>query len=119
MRTIFTLGDAGSIAVGTLGDGGVTEAGATLGTVLTGLRVLARSRNIRDNVASASACSGCTVAMGAAGVGFCRACTRSCAATMAASAEDVPGMLPSCREKSAVCAMRSYRVLVMHVRWHW
>ena len=62
MRTRCTLGGgarmrtlrgAGGIAVGTLGDGGVTEAGATLGTVTTGMGVVARSINIWDNVASA------------------------------------------------------------------
>ena len=122
MRTRCTLGGgarmhnfrgAVGIAVGTLGYGGVMEAGATLGTVATGMGVLARSRNIRDNVTSVSACSGRKFAKGAYGVGFYRTCTRSCATTMAASADDITGMLLSSRKNSTVRAMRSCRVLVM------
>jgi hypothetical protein len=52
-------------------------------------------------------------AKGAAGAGCCSACVRALAASCAASAEDVCGIVQWCGKKSKVGAMRSAAVFEM------
>ena len=106
------LGSAGDVS-GTLGGGSVgTGISHTLGSDVGGEQEteLAQQRNVSERVANAAAWYNWMVANGVAGSGFCKACTRYCADTMEASADEVVGIAKEWRGNSTVRVMRSLQV---------
>ena len=78
---------------------------------------LAQQRNVSERVANAAAWSNWMVKNDVSGSGFCKACTRSCAATMTASAEEVVGIAKEWGKNSTVRAMRFLRVRDTKMWW--
>ncbi len=96
-----TLGGSGEVVPGGVGVEG------TLGAAARAVEWLKMSAKVW----MAASWDWPSVAKGAAGAGCCRACTRSNAAFVAASADEVLGMAHWCGKNSTVLAMRSARVL--------
>lgn len=112
-----TLDSAGMV-VDRLVDCGLGGMGAgNMGCAIDGFALIIALSNIAANSFRAANCDGVLV-NGDFGAGCCRAAVSLIAASMAASADDVPGMFCLCGKKSTVRAILSFLVLEMYVRWH-
>ena len=113
-----TLNSAGMIADRLVDNGiGGMVFGNKVGDMVDGLgRIIALS-NIAANSCRAANCDGVLV-NGDFGDGCFRAAVSSLAASMVASADDVPGMFNLCEINPTVRATLSCLVLEMYVRWH-
>jgi hypothetical protein len=92
VRRVGACGGVGAGAVGRATLGGVGEGCASV----SGASLVGAPRKILDSWTSAEAWSDVTAANGEAGVGCWRAKTKFCAATIAASADDVLGISKLC-----------------------